>query len=98
MAHLSSSAYGGVFVCTTSEGRSRLTRHPEDPSSLPDPATGRALRISTVEVAGAICPSCDERSEGGFVSFEADLRMVYALSGVPGARMDPRRLSVAALL
>jgi hypothetical protein len=36
------------------------------------------LRISTVEVAGAICPSCDERSEGGYVSFEADLRMVYA--------------------
>lgn len=76
--HLISSAYGGVFVCTTSNGRARLTRHPEAPSSLPDPATGRALRISTVEVAGAICPACDERSEGGFVSFEADLRMVYA--------------------
>jgi len=45
---------------------------------LVDPATGRALRISPVEVAGAICPSCGERSEGGFVSFEADLRMVYA--------------------
>jgi hypothetical protein len=78
MAHPIPPAYGGVFVCTTSEGRSRLTRHPEAPSSLADPATGRALRISTVEVAGAICPSCDERSEGGFVSFEADLRMVYA--------------------
>jgi hypothetical protein len=45
---------------------------------LPEPAPGRALPISTVEVAGAICPSCDERSDGGFVSFEADLRMVFA--------------------
>jgi len=71
-------AYGGVFVSSTNEGRSRLTRHPSAPSSLPDPHTGRALRIATVEIAGAICPSCDERAEGGFVSFEADLRMVYA--------------------
>ena len=75
---LPSTAYGGVFVCSTSHGRSRLTRHPFAPRSLPDPQTGRALRISTVEVGGAICPACDERSEGGFVSFEADMRMVYA--------------------
>jgi hypothetical protein len=79
MTQLSASpAYGGVFVCSTADGRPRLTRHPSAPSTLPDPDTGRALRIATVETAGAICPSCDERSEGGFVSFEADLRMVYA--------------------
>jgi hypothetical protein len=78
MSHLISSTYGGVFVCTTSGRRARLTRHPQAPSTLPDPATGRALRISTIEVAAAICQSCDERSEGGFVSFQADLRMVYA--------------------
>jgi hypothetical protein len=73
-----SATYGGLFVCSTGGGRSRLARHPSAPSSLPDPQTGRALRIATVEIAGAICPSCDERSEGGFVSFEADLRIVYA--------------------
>ncbi|HEU4892523.1 MAG TPA: hypothetical protein VFT47_13290 [Vicinamibacterales bacterium] len=78
MSHLISSAEGGYSFVRRARGRSRLTRHPEAPSTLPDPATGRALRISTVEVAGAICPSCDERSEGGFVSFEGDLRMVYA--------------------
>jgi hypothetical protein len=71
-------AYGGVFVCSTSDGRSRLSRHPSAPASLADPDTGRALRIATVEIAGAICPSCDEQAEGGFVTFEADLRMVYA--------------------
>jgi hypothetical protein len=79
MAQLTSAvAYGGVFVCSTNDGRSRLAPHPSAPSTLPDPDTGRALRIATLEIAGAICPSCDERSEGGFVSFEADLRMVYA--------------------
>ena len=76
----SSSTFGGVFVHSRSEGRARLSRHPAPPQSLPDPTTGRALRIATVEIAGAgaICPACEERSEGGFVSFVADLRMVYA--------------------
>jgi hypothetical protein len=73
-------AYGGVFLHSVCEGGARLTRHPAPPQSLADPATGRALRIATVEVAraGAICPSCEQRSDGGFVSFVADLRMVYA--------------------
>ena len=76
----SSSTFGGVFVHARSEGRARLARHPEPSQSLPDPTTGRALRIATVEIAGAgaICPACEERSEGGFVSFVDDLRMVYA--------------------
>ena len=81
MAQLGSApSFGGVFVHARSEGRARLARHPSAPQSLPDPRTGRALRIATVEIAGAgaICPSCEERSEGGFVSFVADLRMVYA--------------------
>jgi hypothetical protein len=73
-------AFGGVFLHAVSQGRARLIRHPAPPAALPDPKTGRALRIATVEVAdaGAICPACAERSEGGFVSFVADLRMVYA--------------------
>ena len=83
-------------------GPRRLSRHPVPPQSLPDPKTGRALRIATVEIAGAgaICPSCAERSEGGFVSFVADLRMVYAgpqceaLVWTRGARgrSEPREL------
>jgi len=37
------------------------------------------LKIATVEVSGtAICPSCESRASGGFISFVADLRMVYA--------------------
>lgn len=59
-------------------GRSRLDRHPHAPSSLTDPETGRRLAIATVEIAGAICPSCEQHAHGGFVSFVADLRMVFA--------------------
>jgi hypothetical protein len=37
------------------------------------------LRVSTIEgQARAICPACHSQAEGGFVSFEGDLRMAYA--------------------
>jgi hypothetical protein len=67
-------AFHGLFT----RSADRLSRHPRPASSLPDPSTGRELRIATIEVAGAICPSCTRRAEGGFVSFVADLRLVFA--------------------
>ena len=69
-------AFGGVFVRALDGAR--LSRHPQPPNALVDPSTGRALAIATVEVAGAICPACEQHAHGGFVSFVADLRMVYA--------------------
>ena len=78
MADFAPQPFGGVFVAVSAAGRARLTRHPAPPHSLQDPHTGRLLRISTVEVAGAICPSCEQHGDAGFVSFEADLRMVVA--------------------
>ena len=79
MAELGASdPYFGLFVQSLVRGRARLSRHPAAPKTLPDPETGRALRIATVETAGAICPSCQQPSDGGFVSFVADLRLVYA--------------------
>lgn len=74
---MSTDPYFGVFTHEHS-GTPRLLRHPAAPLTLPDPQTGRALRIATVEVARAICPSCQQRAEGGFVSFVADLRLVFA--------------------
>lgn len=71
-----SDPYFGVF--THESSGPRLLRHPARPETLPDPQTGRDLRIATVEVSGAICPSCRKRGEGGFVSFVSDLRMVFA--------------------
>ena len=62
------------------EGRARLAGIAVPPQSLPDPKTGRATSIATGEIAGAarLVGLLEERSEGGFVSFVADLRMVYA--------------------
>lgn len=71
--------FHGVFVHHADDGgKNKLDRGSNAPASLPDPETGRQLRIATVELSGAICPSCSERGHGGFVSFVADLRLVFA--------------------
>jgi hypothetical protein len=51
---------------------------------VPDPDTGRSLRISTVELSGAICPACAKHGDGGFVSFVADLRLAFACPNCQG--------------
>jgi hypothetical protein len=78
MAEVPRDLFGGLFLLAPAGPDARLVRHPRAPGSIPDPRTGRALRISTVELARAICPSCASHTEGGFISFEADLRMVFA--------------------
>jgi hypothetical protein len=85
--------YFGIFVPELSDsGVPSLVRHADAPSSIPDPQTGRLLRISTLESrARAICPSCEATGEGGFISFVGDLRLAYAcpscvqLVWLPGA-------------
>jgi len=67
--------FHGLFVHAADR---KLGRHPQQPRTLADPKTGRDLQIATVELSGAICPSCDNRAEGGFISFVADLRVVFA--------------------
>ena len=70
----------GLFTLERSpDGEPSLVRHPDAPSSIPDPATGRALRVSTLDSrARAICPACEQTARGGFVSFVGDLRLAYA--------------------
>jgi hypothetical protein len=61
------------------DGRARLTRPDAPPRTIPDPATGRDLAIAHVDLGhAAICPACGQRTDGGFVSFVADLRLAYA--------------------
>jgi hypothetical protein len=56
-----------------------LVRTDSAPAAIPDPETGRPLKIATVDSrAKAICPSCATHAEGGFVSFVGDLRLAYA--------------------
>jgi hypothetical protein len=69
-----------------------LVKTPTAPPTIPDPNTGRPLKVATVDAkASAICPSCEAHAEGGFVSFVGDLRLAYAcpsctqLVWLPGA-------------
>ena len=60
-------------------GSRRSSVTPKPRPAIPDPQTGRPLRISTLESrARAICPSCATTAEGGFISFVGDLRLAYA--------------------
>jgi hypothetical protein len=73
---MSQDPYHGLF--THELGGGGLSRGTTPPGTLPDPQTGRQLRIATIEVSGAICPACARHGQGGFVSFVADLRLAFA--------------------
>ena len=63
------------------DGQPRVSRHESSPAAIPCPTTGRPLRVATIEgQTAAICPSCESAGQGGFVSFDGDLRMAYACS------------------
>jgi hypothetical protein len=72
--------FHGLFqLITGHDGQPRLARPHSAPARVPDPATGRLLRVATVEAeARAICPRCETTGDGGYVSFESDLRLAYA--------------------
>jgi len=72
--------FHGLFnLITGADGAMRIARPVDGPSAVPDPATGRPLRVATVETeTRAICPQCEAPGDGGYVSFEADLRLAYA--------------------
>jgi hypothetical protein len=76
----SSDRYFGLFVTLLdATGVRALARHATPPASIPDPSTGRELRIATLDgPSRAICPSCEATADGGFVSFVGDLRLAYA--------------------
>lgn len=72
--------YFGIFKWQTVDGAAHVSPRTEPPPvSVPDPETGRQLRISTIQAdTPAICPSCSCHAHGGFVSFEDDMRIAYA--------------------
>ena len=77
----SSGPYHGLFRWDGggSGTEPRVVRDSRGPATLPCPTTGRQLRVATVEAdTAAICPSCAMHGHGGYVSFDGDLRMVYA--------------------
>ena len=60
-------------------GKARLSSSRSAPRAIPDPQTGRPLRIASVELSDrGVCPSCAELGSGGYVSFVSDLRLAFA--------------------
>ena len=72
--------FHGLFqLQPEAQGRARLAVDARRPSSIPDPATGRPLRVASVELSDrGVCPACTQLGAGGYVSFVSDLRLAFA--------------------
>lgn len=72
--------FHGLFVLHLAEkGPGVLGRHAAAPRTVPDPQTGRLLKVASVELSDrAVCPACTQLGAGGYVSFESDLRLAFA--------------------
>lgn len=92
-AVLATELFHGLFRCQPgADGGAHLQTHETPPREVPDPQTGRMLKVASLEVADrTICPVCARLGAGGFVSFVSDLRLAYAcpscrtLVWLPGA-------------
>src|SRR4051812_32067103 len=75
-----SDVFHGLFVWhRAARGPARLTACSPFARVIPDPQTGRALKVASVEVSDrAVCPACAQLGTGGYVSFESDLRLAFA--------------------
>jgi hypothetical protein len=57
----------------------RLAPSATRPAAIPDPLTGRPLRVAAVELSDrGVCPACTQLGAGGYVSFVSDLRLAFA--------------------
>jgi hypothetical protein len=72
--------FHGLFeLRATGHGQPKLTSSPGAPASVPDPQTGRPLKVAAVELSDrSVCPSCTQLGSGGYVSFVSDLRLAFA--------------------
>ena len=72
--------FHGLFeLWPQGHGRARLASNASAPRTIPDPHTGRPLRIAALEVSErGVCPACTQLGAGGYVSFEGDMRLAFA--------------------
>jgi len=72
--------FHGLFELRTgSQGRRHLASRVAAPATVPDPQTGRPLKVASVEVSErSVCPACTQLGAGGYVSFVSDLRLAFA--------------------
>ena len=79
-SHARTDLFHGLFRWhPAAGGPAHVTTHDAAPHKVPDPESGRLLKVASVEVTDrAICPACAHLGSGGFVSFVSDLRLAYA--------------------
>jgi hypothetical protein len=72
--------FHGLFeLRPQAQGRARLAANVTPPRAIPDPQTGRPLKVASVELSDrGICPACTQLGSGGYVSFVSDLRLAFA--------------------
>jgi hypothetical protein len=72
--------FHGLFIWQSNDnGAGTLLRHKSAPRNVPDPQTGRPLKVAALELSDhAVCPACTQLGAGAYVSFEADLRLAFA--------------------
>lgn len=72
--------FHGLFELRTQAHEApRLTSNAAAPRTIPDPQTGRPLKVASLELSDrAVCPSCTSLGTGGYVSFVSDLRLAFA--------------------
>ena len=73
-------AFFGLFELRPPvHGKPSLASVPRAPRTIPDPQTGRPLKVASVEVSErGVCPACTQLGAGGYVSFVSDLRLAFA--------------------
>ena len=74
------SLFHGLFeLRPQGHGPARITNNAAAPRAIPDPDTGRPLKIASLEVSErGVCPSCTEPGMGGYVTFVSDMRLAFA--------------------
>jgi hypothetical protein len=79
-SHIRTDLFHGLFRWHgAAAGPAHISTHDAAPRTVPDPDSGRLLKIASLEVTErAICPACAQFGAGGYVSFVSDLRLAYA--------------------
>ena len=80
MEHPRTDLFHGLFEWRPgTHGGGLLQSNAAAPRHVPDPQTGRPLKIASLELSDrGVCPSCTQLGAGGYVSFVSDLRLAFA--------------------
>jgi hypothetical protein len=71
--------FHGLFGLRAGSHGPQVTSNAAAPRTVPDPQTGRPLKVASLELSDrAVCPACTQHGAGGYVSFVSDMRLAFA--------------------